>query len=39
MIVEIMVEVINILAITTKEAKSGRLSKSMLHMYVSSYHF
>ena len=29
MIVEIMVEVINILAITTKEVKRGRLSESM----------
>ena len=29
MIVEIMVEVINILAIVTKEVKSGRLSESM----------
>ena len=29
MIVEIMVEVINILGIATKEVKSGRLSESM----------
>jgi hypothetical protein len=34
MIVEIMVEVINILAIATKELKSGRLSKSMSHSFT-----
>jgi hypothetical protein len=33
-IVEIMVEVINILGIATKEVKSGRLSKSMSHRFT-----
>jgi hypothetical protein len=34
MIVEIMVEVINILAIATKEVKSGRLSESMSRSFT-----
>ena len=33
-IVEIMVEVLNILAIATKEVKSGRLSESMSLLFT-----
>ena len=33
-IVEIMVEVINILAVATKEVKSGRFSESMSHIFT-----
>jgi hypothetical protein len=34
MVVEIMVEVINVLAIATKEVKCGRLSESMSLFYL-----
>jgi hypothetical protein len=34
MIVEIMVEILAILAIATKEAKCGRLSKSNSHRFI-----
>ena len=36
MIVEIMVEILTILAIATKEVKRGRLSELMLHEFYHS---